>query len=247
MSGYLQRLASSARPPSGGIHPVVGALHESARLQPGPKTFLPVEQEVVVKSAAEPYRALDPPPRWEAMPPGQRPATEPVAEARAIPWAPEPAQPVSAERPRPDRIEPRPFTPLAPPTLQGEPLVVKTTVEAPVREVVERVERRMEDIRREPVPGRPYRPLEDARPVSTQIRTVVRESAAPGAVPTRSRRSDAQARSVQPESKPDEIQIHIGRIEVTAVGPQPVRPAAAPPRKGLRLDEYLNRQDRRVR
>lgn len=49
------------------------------------------------------------------------------------------------------------------------------------------------------------------------------------------------------ESNRDEIQIHIGRIEVTAWPPAPIRPAPPSPRKGLNLEEYLKGSDRRWR
>jgi hypothetical protein len=50
-----------------------------------------------------------------------------------------------------------------------------------------------------------------------------------------------------PSSQPDEIEIHIGRIEVAAVLPQPApHPPARPVRKTLDLGEYLKR-DRRNR
>lgn len=45
---------------------------------------------------------------------------------------------------------------------------------------------------------------------------------------------------------PDEIQIHIGRIEVIATPPPAPRVAPAPARKSMSLDEYLNRRDGRV-
>lgn len=44
--------------------------------------------------------------------------------------------------------------------------------------------------------------------------------------------------------EPDEIQIHIGRIEVIAVPPAPAPPAPQKPRRGApSLDEYLRRRD----
>jgi hypothetical protein len=46
----------------------------------------------------------------------------------------------------------------------------------------------------------------------------------------------------EPEREPDEIQIHIGRIEVTAAPPAAVRPAPKPERKALSLDDYLKRK-----
>jgi hypothetical protein len=45
----------------------------------------------------------------------------------------------------------------------------------------------------------------------------------------------------------DDIQIHIGRIEVTAVAQPTPRPAAAPARKAMSLDEYLGRRNRGAR
>jgi hypothetical protein len=42
--------------------------------------------------------------------------------------------------------------------------------------------------------------------------------------------------------EPDEIQIHIGRIEVTAVPPPPLRPAPKPANKPLDLRAYLKRR-----
>ena len=49
------------------------------------------------------------------------------------------------------------------------------------------------------------------------------------------------------ERDTNEIQIHIGRIEVTALPPAQLRPAPPSPRKGLSLQEYLKRSDRRAR
>jgi len=48
--------------------------------------------------------------------------------------------------------------------------------------------------------------------------------------------------------EPDEVNIHIGRIEVTAAQPPPLRPAAPKAhRKAPSLDEYLRRRGGRAR
>ena len=53
--------------------------------------------------------------------------------------------------------------------------------------------------------------------------------------------------ATQGARKPDEIQIHIGRIEVIAMqAPAPPRPSKAPP-QSLTLDGYLSRRDGKSR
>ncbi len=54
-------------------------------------------------------------------------------------------------------------------------------------------------------------------------------------------RIDPVRRASAPRSEPDEIHIHIGKIEVAAIAPPPPRAAAPAPRKGINLDEYLRR------
>ena len=51
----------------------------------------------------------------------------------------------------------------------------------------------------------------------------------------------APRRAAASKTQPDEIQIHIGRIEVTAVPQTAPRPAAVPASKSINLDEYLKR------
>ncbi len=60
------------------------------------------------------------------------------------------------------------------------------------------------------------------------------------------RRNPASLTTTQAAQEPDEIQIHIGRIEVTAALPQPPARPAAKPRSSVDLGEYLKR-DRRAR
>lgn len=51
----------------------------------------------------------------------------------------------------------------------------------------------------------------------------------------------AQQQQARAERQGDEIQIHIGRIEVTAMPPAAPRPMPVPARKTQTLDEYLRR------
>jgi hypothetical protein len=53
--------------------------------------------------------------------------------------------------------------------------------------------------------------------------------------------------AAQPAREPDTIEIHIGRIEVSAVLPPPAPPATKQARPGLNLSEYLTGGDRRTR
>lgn len=69
----------------------------------------------------------------------------------------------------------------------------------------------------------------------------------PASIPSRERSLRTVQLTPSPAPQPDEIEIHIGRIEVAAVLPQPApRPPARPARKSLDLSEYLKR-DRRSR
>jgi hypothetical protein len=57
--------------------------------------------------------------------------------------------------------------------------------------------------------------------------------------------AEAPGRPASPLHEPDEIHIHIGRIEVAAISQPAPRPAAPPARKSLDLGEYLKRGNRR--
>jgi hypothetical protein len=80
----------------------------------------------------------------------------------------------------------------------------------------------------------------DAAQTASALQAASRRAAASEAAQrnTPSLRSPIQA---------EDIQIHIGRIEVIAVPPPAPRPAAAPERRGQSLDEYLSRSNGRSR
>jgi hypothetical protein len=92
----------------------------------------------------------------------------------------------------------------------------------------------------------------DDRPLATErssprVQPVVFREAAVALTPdTKNRgKSSLSHQSGQHQREPNEIQIHIGRIEVVAVPPTPAPQTAAPkPQRGApSLDEYLRRRD----
>jgi hypothetical protein len=84
------------------------------------------------------------------------------------------------------------------------------------------------------------RPSEPERSAAALL-TASRRAAASEAAAQRN------AQIMRPPLQAEEIQIHIGRIEVIAVPPPATRSAAAPARKGQSLDEYLSRSNGRSR
>jgi hypothetical protein len=66
------------------------------------------------------------------------------------------------------------------------------------------------------------------------------------AVPSTGPTADSTRSFAAPSRLSDEVEIHIGRIEVTAVHPSPIRAAPAKsPRRAPTLDDYLKRRDGR--
>jgi hypothetical protein len=82
-----------------------------------------------------------------------------------------------------------------------------------------------------------YAPAGGIAPVASSVRS---RNAAAGEAHDGLHRSRPAAREA------DEIQIHIGRIEVTAAAPAPARAAAAKPRPSPSLDEFLKRRPGRA-
>src|SRR5258705_5041554 len=80
-------------------------------------------------------------------------------------------------------------------------------------------------------------------PMSHQRLIAVSQSTPPRLQPVD---SPSNPRRFQPaQREPDEIHIHIGRIEVAAIAQAAPRPAAAQARRSVNLDEYLGRSNGR--
>ena len=220
MSGYLQRLVSGARISGGGVHPLPGSRYAEPRSESVPAV---VEEEIGVKNPVARAKA---PSKESGASIAERPASNPIA-----PIEPSRGQPVEPEfKPLVDSAA----MPVQPHIFEERfheaqaPAAAHTTVETvripPVVRLAPPVEVQpsLASAAREGV--RPPAPFHPAIP--------------PRSAPARERRSSPTRPGIE---TPDEIQIHIGRIEVTAVPPPPPRPAAPPLRKSLDLGEYLKR------
>lgn len=214
MSGYLQRLALTARNSSSSIRPAPESLYSSPKTESPP----PIVEEETILSQAVPA-AVEPTAKYTPLidepVDGSVPTVHRNAQSR-------PLQPSSVHRAAEPGVRDRLSIPrLArglrwqPPqtesiTSQVEPLVGEPTSVAPARTA-------------------PILPV-----------------ASPLVAPPSATRNSLSPRFTAPSERPskevpDEIQIHIGRIEVTAVPPAAPRPAPPKPRKSLDLGEYLKR------
>jgi hypothetical protein len=232
MSSYLQRLVDTAAGRGDAVHPRTGSIF-SPRLEERPAPLQGWEETEHVTLAQPPLHQphATPPEREPPEPPrGVRPGSEHApllpksvapdrrAAADAPPFVPAMSDPVgSPDDPFGDRSS-RPAAEAQRPLLTAE-ADVHVTVPAPASGRA----------------GDPFRPVMQP----TRVSDAVVSATGPGDRPRP--RHGAQA-----AQQPDDIQIHIGRIEVLAVPPPAPRAPKAPDRS-LSLDAYLNRRDGRTR
>jgi hypothetical protein len=230
MKGYLQRMAASVVRPQSGIHPLVGSIYAGRAFADAPRD-----------AAAE--SGLHEEERWTSsqQPVGEQrhariePDASPLFESVKSEVVQRGSERLATETsPREGRMDAQraPF----------RPLLSRTDAEIAKGGNYESAadgERRTrsddgferEDSAREPSFGA----------------LLPHESRSPLAVSgVRRARSEAFQHSIPAEREPDRVEIHIGRIEVTAVPQEAPRPAPTRPRKSLDLGEYLKRRDGRT-
>lgn len=266
MKGYLERIAASAVRPRGTIHAFAGSMFSAPRREPA--NALPRFEEWALEDAGEPTGttrdvaepASDMRPGVERARGNDRRGVRPTVarSVERVPFEPLlPKEQTDAEAPavrgfagvegregdaqsaevrvelRKDRPEARPGhrsgeKPAG--ELSGERLV---SAERLVSEDAERLV--SDDLARQ-----------SGLELSRAVQQIAGESrSAVGPNPARGVKPEFPPHVVSPAREPDEIQIHIGRIEVTAVQ-QAARPAPTPARKAMSLDEYLSRRDGRA-
>jgi hypothetical protein len=225
MSGYLQRLVRNAMTPARSIHPAVGSIFsppKDERMAAPLMEFEDIETvgsrpESDVPASASPRRAVHVPASPAREGETGREDDEPRPEVFR-PIAPIPqriASPVSTSRKT------------APALAEPGPLGITKTEQLP-------------EIHAES--GEPYTPLLPpiAHTADAEVE-IFRPSQTIVSAALKKETFGVPRRAVASEHEPDEIQIHIGRIEVTAVPQTAPRPAVVPASKSINLDEYLKR------
>ncbi len=235
MRGFLQRLAASVMNPGMAVQPLAGSVFTRHAGPAASSTFSYPEVASVVRSSQE---ATAPPP---AVSESVSPRREDfVVNAGVRQSMAQVIAPTETESPRVEpliRTAPQSTRSETTPPYQPAPEISVETV-APES----RAESRL--VEREVVRERGELPLRDRLVEVTPGKPrETRSALRPGA----DRRTPSQPAAAQ-AAEPD-IQIHIGRIEVTAVPPAQTiaRPVSSAPRKRMSLDEYLRRGDARSR
>jgi hypothetical protein len=255
MKGYLQRLAASIVGPRSRVYPFVGSIFPGERLEVAPaplplsEAFVPTDDPVSTRlEVAE--RSTEPTPH--------RQSAEQVRVERSL------VTTGNAEHelfePLLARKAPNMETPAALPRKASQTEITAALPETALSQSAD-----LQSPPGSPHTNQPSENLVDAVPVE---RLIVDDSVVPRrqreivqASPLRPPKSSAVSAAFRADSPraaalqifsepsraeggPDDIQIHIGRVEVIAVPPAAPRPAAAPARKAMSLDEYLRRRDR---
>jgi hypothetical protein len=296
MSGFLQRLTSSAIRRQTSLHPLVAPVYAAARRDEAPALQFPEETRTVIfrpsEGAAERVQSPASHPSREAS--FQSPASLENARGVRSDFAQETSSANSAAshsrlRTNPSGIENSildffdsgAFQPLLARSSDlhresksvSEPPSEHTTADLPAGKTTgdspprgfkfandSTAETRFESRawRYEPLipAGTPMpppsaeaaqapRPSEPAR-FTPELQAASRLAAASDALTLRNA-ADTMAARMRSPIQPEDIQIHIGRIEVIAVPPPAPRPAATPQRRGQSLDEYLSGSNGRSR
>ena len=246
MSGYLQRLAVSVTRPRPSLHPLVGSIFSGERQEMAAPALMQNDA-----SASTDDQNLVSTTRTVSDPPDDPMRRRDLASDDRV---------VQHRRTEQRHTERQIFHPLLPSrTLELDVLAIPEAIPGEVASAQSSSTRlqydrrdtssfdaaRMAHVAAEDWPTADRRNATAAPPVSglperAGILVVV---AGDAGKPVRAEFSAPSRRSAQS----DDIQIHIGRIEVTAVAQPTPRPAAAPARKAMSLDEYLGRRSRRAR
>ena len=257
MSGYLQRLVSTVRTPGTAIRPVLGSLYSYSPYYGTAEGLHGVEEteesrqpDVTAPSSLVPPHGI-PAPSKSRSPRRENSHLEPGVPVRqaassginneVFQGIQESALGAQLEGQELSIEIPASFTPLVAET-RGErrPALEAGFTSGPAIELSTGGVGPLEGPAQQVIGRGPYRPLvpEGLLPAEAPL---PRDSSLLSPDRGKVERTGPARHSTSVERHADDIQIHIGRIEVTAVPPAPARPSVQPVRKSLRLDEYLRR------
>jgi hypothetical protein len=253
MTGYLQRLAASVSQPRPSLHPLVGSIFSGGRQEVASPDLLQndalasTDDQNLVPTTRPGSDSADGPMRGRDL------ATDDRVEQHA--GIALPTDDRGAEHRRSEREIFHPLLPGKTPevdasamlreTIPGDVASAQSVLQHHGGETSTVAAGRMAHVAVEDGSTAARRNAIAAPPVSGLRERAGMLAAVAGNAgkPARAEFSAPSRRSAQS----DDIQIHIGRIEVTAVAQPAPRPAAAPARKAMSLDEYLGRRSRGAR
>jgi hypothetical protein len=276
MMGYLHRLAASAARPRGPVHPVVqpifsAAMEARSRDLPDLDEFSGrSDAETPPHSkerAAEPQRQSNPghasePAAANAPKPAPELPSPPLVQAHVVAAAPTPSDvrprlPARQHRDNPDDADHAQQAAngsdheqtdkirlASPPLTRAGRAPPQSDIGTAQTGANERGDDDRDSHRRQASSERVFVPLL-ASVTSANEPAPSRVARPPAVAARRAPRLIQGERSAA--SEPNEVQIHIGRIEVTAIAQAPARaPVAAPRRSGMSLDDYLKQRNGRA-
>jgi hypothetical protein len=226
LSGYLQRMALSVLKPEVAIHPVVGSIFSTPKPRDSSESFTELDNVATTERREFLRESLSTTETSSSSP------SRSISGVRAVPHDIEATQPRTAAATTPsgvvsgDRLSRRADT--------VRSASVKPDMVVPVDNSAN-LSAKIVEHDASPV-TRKFTPLMPAVLAPNPQSVALRPPAKPG---------DNAAQSLAAQSRmTDDIEIHIGRIEVAAMQAAPIRSAPAkPPRRAASLDEYLKRRD----
>ena len=243
MTGYLQRIAATAASPQPALHPLVGSIFRQTSRDAGADTPPQIEEFAGSEEFGQSATRTD-----GSEFPADRPRRgEPAAED-GLDETPAAARPIEDQR----------FQPLMPPS----PVTARFPViadQSAGREAAAS-ERASADAAQQQPPATNFPasaragraaggdPDQAGAAAEAEPPPVPRVRAVPAGEARQARDSVPAAFAARPpaaEREANDIQIHIGRVEVVAVPQAAPSRATAPARKAISLDDYLKRRDGR--
>lgn len=228
MTGYLQRLLGSVRQPAESVHPLLGSVFSPPPRGSEQETS-PPHQEISALGQSEPL--------WPRPPHAEQASTSSSPPASFTPQIQPALSQVGSST-----------AAASPKSVRGEDSLAPLFSRALLDELASRIEREREPDAVVKVEKQEELSQRVDLPESQSLVKTSRLAEEAGLKPQPFARVIPSVKREPPlraPAQPDEIQIHIGRIEVTAVQQTPARPALKTSRRGPVLDEYLKRRDRR--